>query len=374
MNFERLQKELHTCNCLLSGIISLLKWKSANATIQNGQDYLVDSIVGDPSDTEAVWEAFDNIVVKGNLTTFKVPGLLGLVGLVDNCFRTFPRCAHLATTVISFCVTYSPSSSLSQLDPDSLLQALIEYVSDIAPRVCNADCIVEERFGITELLNTIPLLYFLGDWSESAALLAKYEFPQAIASLAVNIIHSATSTEHDTPEQNLLRFPELHAAKVHVFKLLCTETNDEGVQLVGINIMATTAIALIEILARWQSHCGISVSSARIACTDVESESVADCLLEYLPNLEELTQDCPSFSFVIPIVKAFGERGTIRQPEIGILRHSLLHASMRCALQGCYAHTNLKICKGNCHGLARYCCTEHQKKDWGNHKKFCKRT
>ena len=50
---------------------------------------------------------------------------------------------------------------------------------------------------------------------------------------------------------------------------------------------------------------------------------------------------------------------------------------MTCALRGCTRSSaadggDLKICSGGCGGLARYCCGEHQREHWRQHKRFCR--
>ena len=51
---------------------------------------------------------------------------------------------------------------------------------------------------------------------------------------------------------------------------------------------------------------------------------------------------------------------------------------MACALPGCERTEavngdKLRSCSGGCFGLSRYCCDEHQKAHWKQHRAFCKR-
>lgn len=88
-----------------------------------------------------------------------------------------------------------------------------EYIGDVFTRLHNPDCIVEESFAICDLLNMLPLLYHLGNWPSSQELLSCNQVPAIIASLFLNIIHSADCK--DGPF-DLVQFPELVNAVVHV--------------------------------------------------------------------------------------------------------------------------------------------------------------
>ncbi|KAK3277507.1 hypothetical protein CYMTET_14493 [Cymbomonas tetramitiformis] len=50
---------------------------------------------------------------------------------------------------------------------------LFHHLADIFHRIKLVPCrVMEKRYGLTKLLNTIPLLYHLGDWTEAAPVLS----------------------------------------------------------------------------------------------------------------------------------------------------------------------------------------------------------
>eukprot|EP00600_Ochromonadales_sp_CCMP1393_P016729 CAMPEP_0175035680 /NCGR_PEP_ID=MMETSP0005-20121125/23359_1 /TAXON_ID=420556 /ORGANISM="Ochromonas sp., Strain CCMP1393" /LENGTH=501 /DNA_ID=CAMNT_0016296775 /DNA_START=968 /DNA_END=2473 /DNA_ORIENTATION=+ len=352
---------VHQLVCQLSLSISLLIWKTEDSRLLQLQDRFVESF----------------IVPTTRLYENRITSLSVIIGLVDNCYRVFPVLAHKAAALLSIITARQPSKALPKLDADMLLAALYVYIGDIAKRVCNALCLVEEYFGITQLLNVLPLLYYMGEWPESAVNLKKRQFPQAVAALAINVLHSlsnmndsnSTCPTMDAP-RDLTRFQELSGAEVMVKSLY----GEQGAVYMDQNPMSFVCVALMETLARWQSGCGVEVSKAPIP-VKVGYEPVSASVLEYLPQFEQLAQRTPHFAFILPVVRAFSSDSVVKQPDSsqGLLRGPLLHASMKCAYPPCSVYENLKSCSGHCKGLARYCCKEHQKLDWGQHKTFCNR-
>jgi hypothetical protein len=154
---EQAELNLHQALCHLSGAISLLTWTPSEdkdsfikEALAERQDYLINLLI-DPRPLCGVPQL-----------TLCTP-LASLVGLIDNCSQCYPKCAQNAVTLLSLVVSNRPSRCLSQLDPEFILPAMKNFFRTIFPRVSNAQCIVEEYFGITQILNAIPLLYYLGD-------------------------------------------------------------------------------------------------------------------------------------------------------------------------------------------------------------------
>ena len=354
---------LHEGICLLSFTISLLTMKSTNPVIVRGIEYVIDMIIGTPNtNTDHLLDNFESQI------PLNIPVLATFVGLIDNCYRLYPRCAHLAVTLLSICVTKRPSEALAQIDPDPLLSSIYRYIGDMWPRVSNARCIVEEYYGITEVLNLIPLLFFLGDWGDSKKYLAKHRIAIILASLATNIAHSAAAENHSDCPKDLIKFPELYSARVLVEELYA-----DKVDAMRSNPFTFATCALVEILARWEAHCGISISDLTIPCGDDERISVKDSFLEYSSKYEKIINRNEAFTCILPLVHAFASGEKIKTAKVGLLRTSILHTSMKCNLRGCQVYGNLMTCSGKCNGLARYCSKEHQKIDWKEHKKFCLR-
>eukprot|EP00854_Cymbomonas_tetramitiformis_P010310 gene10310-12195_t len=88
---------------------------------------------------------------------------------------------------------------------------LFHHLADIFHRIKLVPCrVMEKRYGLTKLLNTIPLLYHLGDWTEAAPVLSN-------CNLVSNLIHliSREDNPNDSPP-DLEEFPELAGARVDV--------------------------------------------------------------------------------------------------------------------------------------------------------------
>ena len=324
--------------------------------------------------------------------------LMSLVGVVDNCARALPNCAHAACSLLSLIVACRPAASLSMLDPESLVDAVYRYVADVFTRVNNAECVVEERFGLVQLLNLAPLLYFLGDWRESAALLSEHALPVCLASIVCNVLHSAAAADDpdrgvDGGENNhcdrpadLEQFPELHKAHVDVASLY------GGAPELWQRPMSAVVASLLEVLGRWAWR-GVRVSTGRIPSRPPDdvaarlsaterlrySEPISDCFAEYRPRLGALCVRTPRISFATAVLDAIVDG---RRPHLptggGLLRDPLMHVSMSCALPECGRAATpdgepLMLCSGRCSGLARYCCGEHQRAHWSQHKFFCRR-
>jgi hypothetical protein len=351
---------LHVAVCLLSIAIALLTWNtsSGDERVIVGQHSLLDIFI--QADIEGHMSSVDRI------TSGRHPLLPMLVGVLDNCTIVFPRCAHLAISLFSLILAKCPSTALSVLDPEPFIEALYSYLLSVFPRINNAPCRVEEYFGIFELLNILPTFFYIGEWKESAGVLTKYNMPACVASTIINVLHSAVEAEGEeregismnVPKEELMvEFPELMSARVYV-DVLYGEVGREAMCQTPYTFLA---VALLEIITRWECHCDIPVKQCVIPCTEGETVTIAGAMLEYLPRWQTLIAGQPAVEFVLPIVQSFAEGVVLRQPKEGLLRGPMLHASIKCALPGCMiAGPDLLLCNGGCRRLARYCSAEHQ--------------
>lgn len=71
----------------------------------------------------------------------------------------------------------------------------------------NPQCLVEEAFGVRHLLDALPLLYFLAEWREGAAALARSQLPLLLAQLAINLVHNAVKRCDGDAPRDLQRYP-----------------------------------------------------------------------------------------------------------------------------------------------------------------------
>jgi hypothetical protein len=324
--------------------------------------------------------------------------LLPILGIVDNCCRTFPKAAHAAAALMSLIVTRRPAPSLCVLDPEPTCHALFLLLSDVFPRLSRSDCLVEMRFGLAHVLEMVPLLYHLGDWKEATArldpLLSK--LPAGLASLCINVLHLIS--EEDGPHSlnsPLAPFLEEYPEALGATMRLHSSLGGAAAPFLTSAPLNFAFAALLETLARWQRK-DIRISAARIpsappqelvagmSLAQIEgyTESAQSMFQEYTPHMVSLAEAEPRLAYLLPLFASLAEN---TKPELPSADDSLLRAPLRahmtCGLPGCRLSQadgrlmgGLLICKGGCGGLARYCCREHQLEHWGRHKSFCLRS
>ena len=78
---------------------------------------------------------------------------------------------------------------LGWLDPSQLSKVLYSYFYEVSTLVCNPPCVVENWFGVADVLNVLPLLYHLGDWPLAVASLTAHGMPGALGVLCINMLH-----------------------------------------------------------------------------------------------------------------------------------------------------------------------------------------
>ena len=313
-----------------------------------------------------------------------------LLGIIDHCQGPLPKFANVAASLLGLVISLRPATVMTAIDPEPLAQMLFRYLGAIFGRIKHTTCLVEQTFGVSELVNVIPLLYHLGDWAHSNVALPRHNLPASLGSLSINMLHQVNQDGlvWDKP-LDVERFPELESARCTASVLF----GDAGLQLLTSRPYTFALAALIEIQGRW-AHRKVDVSSAR--CPSVPLPDVAERMTseqianhtacvgemwrEYLPNLDEWIAGAPEVAFTRPIVAALmsGKRPPLPTRDESLLRGPL-HACMTCSYPGCTRTTQqldsekpLLACAGGCDGLARYCCKNHQRSHWAQHKSFCR--
>jgi hypothetical protein len=363
---EGFEVSVHRLTMIMAVVTELLTWKWDTAPVNS--ENLANALVQEaPASVTNLPQFFLSERLDGRVN---IPPML--VGLIDNCERIVPVVANKAVALLALILSRRPSVLLASLDPEPLCAAMMKYLEGIAVLVMNNECMVEEHYGQVYLLNTAPLLYFMGEWKESSRLLQKYGLPSGVASLAINVIHSAAE-QVDTSHKVLMEeFPELSAARLLVAPLY----GQTGKSLFE-RPMSLVAAALTEVLGRWQ-HRGVPVTAGQIPVRSGTPATVGGSYDEYEEQIRVLVKRNPGIAFMTDIASHLIAGTKPPLPHTGTLRGPLLHASMVCTLRNCSAKVcedgqRLWACGGACNGLARYCSKEHQREHWPQHRRFCKR-
>mmetsp|Transcript_1943 Transcript_1943/g.2579 ORF Transcript_1943/g.2579 Transcript_1943/m.2579 type:complete len:414 (-) Transcript_1943:241-1482(-) len=368
-------------------------------------------------------------VMKKVLADQKPPTVISLIGIVDNCSIHFPKASNMAIAVISLMICRRPTMAFALIDPKPFMNAMYSYLQQIFHKVSNSDCIVEEHLGVIALINTIPLLYHLGDWYICYEPLLDVQLPVIIATSIINIIHGATNGIHGRDSApNLTAHPELINGFVFIQSLIEQEGQGENMffcvnmqenQLKSMDRcqkrltvlkerpMSFVVATLLEVLNKWAMN-GIPITKLSIPVSDSNMpEPVSSSFQEYLPRLKEMVIRCPDIAYAYDIMQSLSIYGNIpsklydNEIDFTMLHQPLNKASMQCALSSCHRRVRkrdveksqngadegnaedggaviqekdkpLLSCSGGCSGLAQYCCKEHQKEHWPFHKRFCK--
>ena len=371
---SEVSSRLHTALITMYSMVHLLTHEES--------DILASLIVNEaPAGLSQLEWTMQNAADPGSL-----PSLPLLIGILDNCSQTFPKAAQVSAALIGLIVCRRPATALLQLDPETAAPALRGYMRNIFNMVHNSECIVELINGIVDFINITPLLYHLGCWKAGRHAIRVNDLVTCLASLVLNMCHSATSDDWEKVDcaPNLEQFPELIQATVHVGPLLCghvwekTETSWRG-KILESRPMTYAVAAGIEILGHW-SNKGIVVSQAINSGVSYHEETIAFGIDEYLSQFRCLFKERrPELGGILAIAEGLAECDSVSLPanEVSVLRDPLNNACMRCSLSSCRATRcengePLLRCSGGCSGLSRYCCKEHQKEHWRQHKAFCK--
>ena len=302
-------------------------------------------------------------------------GLLDLMNQVDN--ELCARAPHLAAAIISLCLTRRRVASYAAFNADDVMETILRYLQNVATRVFNNDCLVEERFGVVELINILPLLLYAAEhrtWRQ--ALVRNFGIIISIATYICQLCHNTHNVDFENDgAPDFERFPCFRRGFVLV---------DVDHDLATTRPFAFATCALLEVLARWHNK-GLAV--ARIIVPD--DEDLGAVLNSYYDHpdwpqyrnwlTDLLTNRDPRFTYGLAILQALVSHQDvdIHIPTSAILRQNLERRHLRCALPGCDRTTSadtespLRSCNGGCEGLARYCSVDHQRLHWRRHKRHC---
>ena len=377
--WDELARLAHSAMLRMGLVTSLLR-----ACSMPGEERLLDLLV-----VEAPAGVKTHEWLQGQMVAGRVFAPQALIGVVDNCQAVLPKCAHLAVSLLSLMVSRRPAALMATMDAEPWVASMQRYLGDVFDRIKVVPCLVEEVYGVGQLLNAIPLLYHLGDWARASVVLARQGLPASIATLSINMLHEVhAGRSQDKPlDLMLARLPEVAGARCAVGRLY----GDAGEALLRQRPQTFAIAALIEVQGRWQ-HRGVDVSRATCPSNPPDElaatmsarerasyvEEISTMWREYLPRLDEVIESTPEIGFTRPIAAALasGMRPSLPSPARSLLRGPL-HSHMTCAQCGCTRSTatgggELMICSGGCGGLARYCCAEHQRAHWAQHKHFCR--
>jgi hypothetical protein len=215
---------------------------------------------------------------------------------------------------------------------DALDKDLRAAIAEIAARRK-----VEVQFAVAEALSFLPLLYYLGDWKRSAAILGASELPATIVMMICNACHQASVVDQQAAD--LLVFPECENATVHdLFCLFAPSVHD----LIRNKPYSVLCFGLIETLARWDTKGAVRLGSVRPYVTrDGDEDDRIDfrnAVAEYEQRcLALIDQDAEAFGFAREIVvkmSALAPEASLdlRLPTQGLLRGSMLHCCLKCAI------------------------------------------
>ena len=392
---------VHRSITLMETVLSILKWREE--CLVTGQGLLVEELLMVPRDGRPLSEHTMEAISRG--VKFEETGFLlgNLIGVIDNCLSVAPKAAYLAVALVGLLMSQKPALCVETLDYKPLIFALYKFLAVLSKSLMNPECTVDCWFAVSFLLNSLPIFYHLGDWNEVTARggLKGALLPSSIGTLAINILHTAMrdggNFDRPLPYDE---YPELRRINLSVENVF-VDAGEKVVEALRNNPLLFTAVALFEVLGRWQWR-NLDVMSMRIPCRPSKevarrltpqqirdfSESIAETFQEYETKLKGvIVKGKPSeiFFYILPIFEALahGDRPSLPPSILGnsLLRASFSYSSQCCSLPGCTMRRKrgegdepLMLCSGGCKGLARYCCEEHQKLDWKKgHRPFCKR-
>jgi hypothetical protein len=224
------------------------------------------------------------------------------------------------------------------------------------------------RFALSSLVQVLPALFYFCDWKEAQGRLNEYQLPKLIATaLSQILLGTRGSRDMDSP---LPDTPQLHGAQIQLLPMF----SSWRVALAQGKPRSFAVACALELLGYW-SYRGIDVSSLEMLKDWEEGLTVGNMISLHLEDLDDLIDHAPDVAYVRVIATALATNQKPSLPELSqaILRSALggTCALLTCNRRVCTDGQALMACQGGCCRLAKYCCKEHQRKHWKEHKPFC---
>jgi hypothetical protein len=262
------------------------------------------------------------------------------------------------------------------MDADALCGALHNYFEHLLD-LLGSQYVEKGVYGIAAFINILPLLYWMGDWGKVQAPISNHHLPASIATILLTLVDSddARRRSLDVP-WSLEKNRAVRSAIVFIEPLILQHSRRATASTVlRDHPLSWTIAATFELLGKW-TLCGISVGTARLDAT-VGRGPFATCLQKYISRLDALEPQARQIA--IPLATALATQTplstTTSLHESSFLKNPLIRLARRCEVCGTAeeaANSTISMCAGGCRGLAQYCCKEHQKQHWPQHKGWCK--
>ena len=292
-----------------------------------------------------------------------------LIQVIAHCRRAAPKVAKRAVATLSLVMMPSPGNVLTMITtPEALILVIERYMAELGSRCCQAECIVEEQFGLKELMDFTPLLYVAGTWKECRPYFEGLALRLGI--IAINVIHTA---ERDDGEYDVPPDTEVHPSLVNAILYVDGMFGTKFQKLLVKNPFSLGAALMTEVLASWQEQ-GISVTNEVM---NPDGSTVGSSYIEYRPQIKRLMKRVPELEYLKPLITALE---TNQKPDVmrdGVFLKAMLTNSSKCGFLSCNNSRaeghKLSKCSGKCNKSVQYCSKDHQKADWAFHQILCKR-
>ena len=314
--------------------------------------------------------------------------VLQLFALLDNASHCFPKAAMYAGACLSLTVSRRPAQAFQLLDPDAMARVMVPYLKAVIKLVWNSECIFEEAYGVVAFINILPILYCFGDWKQIHRPMQKYKLVESITIATCHILNSVWNgvddDRIDVPLTYLLgNMPALQSAVVFIDPRIKSKVLKK-------NPMSWCVVASLEVLTKWASR-GIPVGTECVPTVDTGSEVISDFLQETVQWIEEgICEELRPLALRMMQDIIACRQSTTKSSRDGnvnnnddilnekeeeeeemLLSKRMAKLAKRCAWCG-KTSGPISKCSGGCLGMAQYCCKQHQRKHWKQHKEFCR--
>ena len=304
-----------------------------------------------------------------------------LVGIFDNGVG-FSKLNHITSALFSLICARRPAQTLGGLNENLFVPSLLKYLKSTFDRVCyESKCSVDDYFGVCGFINVLPLLYHFGSWEVSHR---DPSFKEVVAYVCVIMIHMLaktappTGSAEDDARPSMEQFPELVGARIFIDRMIANEDDEDNTQgrwrkkLLEEHPKSFAIFGAMEVL-QWYCYNGVDL---RVPLPSIVESTVT--VIEYIKDTDHafyyLIDTYPSLDYMKPIIKAMilGKKTPKPSDTRSLLHGPLNNARKRCGLPSCRKPEAYLRCAG-CNRIEFYCCRDHQKKHWKEHKQFCKK-